>query len=76
MTNVPNLIIHDGLVAPGVLRVSTEALNYAREFVEAVTVMAMDRVFCLVDERLSFEQIRRCQCRGLCISWAGCRSVL
>ena len=37
MTDVPNMIIHDGLVAPGVLRLSTEALNYAREFVEAVT---------------------------------------
>jgi hypothetical protein len=31
------MIIHDGLVVPGVLQVSPQALNYAREFVEAVT---------------------------------------
>ena len=32
-----NLIIHKEFVAPGVLRVSAEALNYAREFIQAVT---------------------------------------
>jgi hypothetical protein len=30
------MIIHNGLVAPGVLRVSPEALNYARDFIKAV----------------------------------------
>jgi hypothetical protein len=37
MTDAPNMIIHDGLVAPGVLRVSPDALNYARAFIETVT---------------------------------------
>src|ERR1044072_4233281 len=37
MTDAPNMIIHDGLVAPGVLRVSPAALNYAREVIAAVT---------------------------------------
>ena len=36
MTDASNLIIHKEFVAPGVLRVSTAALNYAREFIEAV----------------------------------------
>ena len=37
MTDASNLIIHKEFVAPGVLRVSPAALNYAREFIEAVT---------------------------------------
>ncbi len=37
MTDAANLIIHNEFVAPGVLRVSPAALNYAREFIEAVT---------------------------------------
>lgn len=36
MTDAPNMIIHNGLVAPGVLAVSPAALKYVREFVEAV----------------------------------------
>ena len=73
MTNVPNLIIHDGLVAPGVLRVSTEALNYAREFVEAVTAAHGDgnmAMFVWVDLRNDFlSQIRAGQRRWSRISW-------
>jgi hypothetical protein len=37
MTDAPNMIIHNGLVAPGVLQLSPEVLNYARDFIEAVT---------------------------------------
>jgi hypothetical protein len=37
MTDIPNLIIHEEFVAPGVLRVSAEALKYARDFIESVT---------------------------------------
>ena len=37
MTDAPNLIIHKDFVAPGVLRVSAEALKYARDFIELVT---------------------------------------
>ena|ERR1043165_4428200 len=37
MTDDSNLIIHKEFVAPGVLRVSPEALKYARDFIETVT---------------------------------------
>ena len=37
MTDASNMIIHNEFVAPGVLRPSPAALNYAREFIEAVT---------------------------------------
>ena len=37
MTDDSNLIIHREFVAPGVLRVSPEALKYARDFIETVT---------------------------------------
>ena len=37
MPDAPTMIIHNGLVAPGVLAVSPAALKCAREFVEAVT---------------------------------------
>jgi len=37
MTDAQNMIIHNGLVVPGVLAVSPAALNYAREVIEAVT---------------------------------------
>jgi hypothetical protein len=37
MTDTSNMIIHNGLVAPGVLAVAPAALNYAREVIEAVT---------------------------------------
>jgi len=37
MTDAPNLIIHKEFVAPGVLRLSAEALKYARDFIESVT---------------------------------------
>lgn len=37
MTDIPNLIIDEEFAVPGVLRVSAEALTYARDFIESVT---------------------------------------
>ena len=49
MTDTSNLIIHKEFVAPGVLRVSAEALNYARDFIESVTAAHGDGYIAVFD---------------------------
>jgi hypothetical protein len=49
MTDTSNLIIHNEFVSPGVLRVSAEALKYARDFIESVSAAHGDGYIAVFD---------------------------